>query len=124
MSVQQFGVGRDAGRKPFPDDAAILGGASDAIFGGRNSRQGGLEIETPLPDMQLRWTFTLLHANGQPDPSPPQPNPAPISGTLAPTVVFPAVGARVYRVTFTVTDAGGLSASDSVDVMVTSSVIL
>lgn len=80
--------------------------------------------QTAPPDLQLRWTFTLLRADGSPDPAPPAPNPAPVTGTLAPTVVYPAVGARVYRVTLTATDAGGLSASDSVEILVTSSVIL
>jgi hypothetical protein len=80
--------------------------------------------ESAPPDLQIRWTFTLLRADGNPDTAPPAPNPAPIAGTLAPSVVYPAVGARVYRVTLTVTDPGGLSASDSVEILVTSSVIL
>jgi hypothetical protein len=71
-------------------------------------------------DLQLRWEFVaILGVGGPPDPSPPVPNPAPVTGTLAPTVVFSAGPADMnYRVTFTATDSGGLSRSESVEIFV------
>ena len=82
------------------------------------------DAESDPAAMPLRWEFTLLRDDGTPDPTPPLPNPPAVTGTLAPTIAFPAVHGRVYRVTITATDAGGLSASDSVLIMVTSQVIL
>jgi hypothetical protein len=60
---------------------------------------------------------------GAPDPTPPSPNPAPVTETLAPDVTFP-VGDKFYRVTFTATDSGGHSNSESIEVYVTAGVIL
>jgi hypothetical protein len=82
------------------------------------------DVEDPPNQLQLRWEFVALQAmGGAPDPSPAAPNPAPITGTLAPDVVFP-VGDKFYRVTFTATDSGGLSNSESIEVYVTAGVIL
>jgi hypothetical protein len=82
------------------------------------------DVEDPPNQLQLRWEFVALQAmGGAPDPNPPSPNPAPVTGTLAPDVVFP-VGDKFYRVIFTATDSGGLSNSESIEVYVTAGVIL
>jgi hypothetical protein len=108
-----------------PDRNQFTGTIQGSAFAGTPSSYLATvwDQESAPPDLQIRWTFTLLRADGTPDTAPPAPNPAPITGTLAPSVVYPAVGARVYRVTLTVTDPGGLSTSDSVDILVTSAVI-
>ncbi|MEZ5332189.1 MAG: hypothetical protein R2991_09100 [Thermoanaerobaculia bacterium] len=83
------------------------------------------DVEDAPSDLQLEWTFVALDGpGGNPDPSPAVPNPAPITGTLAPEVTFSVVGTVYYRITFTATDTGGQSASDSVEILATSIVIL
>ena len=82
------------------------------------------DVEDPLDQLQLRWEFVALQdTGGAPDPAPAAPNPAPVTGTLAPDVLFP-VASKFYRVTFTATDSGGLSNSESFEVYVSAGVIL
>jgi hypothetical protein len=82
------------------------------------------DVEDPLDQLQLRWEFVALQdTGGAPDPAPTAPNPAPVTGTLAPDVHFP-VASKFYRVTFTATDSGGLSNSESFEVYVSAGVIL
>jgi hypothetical protein len=84
------------------------------------------DVESAGPDLQLRWEFAALQGpGGAPDPAPPVPNPAPVTGTLATDVTFPlAPSSLYYRVTFTATDAGGLSTSDSIEVWVSSAGVI
>jgi hypothetical protein len=82
------------------------------------------DVEDPADQLQLRWEFVaLLAMGGAPDPAPAAANPAPVTGTLAPDVLFPLVN-TFYRVTFTATDSGGLSNSESFEVYVSGGVIL
>ena len=55
---------------------------------------------------------------------PPVPDPAPISGTLAPEVSFDPSANSFYRVTLRVTDSGGLTSTDSIEIYTQSSPIL
>ncbi len=82
-----------------------------------------LDAEDMPPDLDIRWTFAALDGpGGAPDPTPPVPNPAPVTDTLAPAVTFTAATNDVYyRVTFEATDSGGLTSSDSVGILVSSS---
>ena len=84
------------------------------------------DVESAGPDLQLRWEFAALEGpGGAPDPTPPVPNPAPVTGTLATDVTFPlSPESLYYRVTFTATDAGGISSSDSIEVWVSSAGVI
>lgn len=84
------------------------------------------DVEDPPSNLQLRWEFVALEGmGGAPNPTPPVPNPAPITATLAPDVIFPTGGPDLfYRVTFSATDSGGLTSSESIEVYVSASVIL
>lgn len=94
------------------------------IAGEANAFQAiALDAEDMPPDLDTRWTFEALEGlGGAPDPTPPVPNPAPITDTLAPAVTFTAATGDVYyRVTFEAADSGGLTSSDSVQILVSSS---
>ncbi len=85
------------------------------------------DVESAGPDLQLRWEFAALEGpGGAPDPTPPVPNPPPVTGTLATAVTFPVAPSEslYYRVTFTATDAGGISTSDSIEVWVSSAGVI
>jgi hypothetical protein len=83
------------------------------------------DSETLPADLQVRWQFQALASlDGPVDSAPPLPNPADVTQTLAPSVSFPAVTDRYYRVTVTATDAAGLKSTDSVVIRITTLVIL
>jgi len=84
------------------------------------------DVEDAGPDLQLRWEFIALEGpGGAPDPTPPVPNPAPVTGSLTADVIFSAGGGSTfYRVIFSATDSGGQTSSDSIEIFVTSSIIL
>jgi hypothetical protein len=82
------------------------------------------DAEDPPAALQVRWEFVALQGlGGSPDPSPPVPNPTEITGTLSPMVTFPVGPDAFYRVTFTATDSGGLTSSDSIEIAVRAEVI-
>jgi hypothetical protein len=84
------------------------------------------DVEDPPNTLQFRWEFVALQGlGGAPHPTPPVPNPAPITGTLAPDVTFATGGPDLfYRITFTATDSGGLSSSESIEIYASASPIL
>ena len=85
------------------------------------------DVESAGPDLQVRWEFTALQGpGGSPHPAPPVPNPPPVTGTLATDVTFPVApsDSLYYRVTFTATDAGGVSSSDSIEIWVSSAGVI
>jgi hypothetical protein len=84
------------------------------------------DVEDAGADLQLRWEFVALEGlGGAPDPTPAVPNPAPVTGSLAADVTFATAGVDTfYRVTFSATDSGGQTSSDSIEIYVTSSIIL
>jgi hypothetical protein len=80
--------------------------------------------EDAVGDLELTWTFIALTGpDGDPDPAPPVPNPGQENGLTA-DVDFPAGGTIFYRVVFEATDSAGQTASDSIQIYVTSNIIL
>jgi hypothetical protein len=76
-------------------------------------------------DLDVVWEFVAISGVGGAEiASPPVPNPAPIAGTLAPVVSFDPNANSFYRVTLRVTDSGGKTSSDSIEVYLQSSPIL
>lgn len=83
------------------------------------------DVEDPPSDLEIRWELVAITSvGGAPLVSPPVPNPAPITGTLAPVVSFHPNANLFYRVTLTVTDQGGATSSDSIEIYTLSNPIL
>lgn len=83
------------------------------------------DVEDPVSELELTWELVAIDGpGGAPIPSPPVPNPAPVTGTLAPEVLFSPGTSSLYRVTFRATDRGGLTSSDSIEIFVIPNVIL
>jgi hypothetical protein len=103
---------------PLSQNGLLVGGAQAGLQ--THFLGDAWDVEDTPSDLQLRWEFTAIESlGGPPDPTPAVPNPAPVTGTLAPAVVFPVGGPeQLYRVTFTATDSGGLSNSESVEIYV------
>jgi len=81
--------------------------------------------EDAAGDLQLRWRFIALTGlDGVPDPAPPVPNPPDVTGSLTADVDFPPGGTIFYRVVFEATDSAGQSTTDSVQIVVSSNIIL
>jgi hypothetical protein len=87
-------------------------------------RADAWDAEDAPTALQLRWKFVALQGlGGSPHSSPPWPNPDDVIDTLAPDVTFPVGPDAFYRVTFTATDSGGLTSSDSIEIAVRAEVI-
>ena len=83
------------------------------------------DVEDAAGDLDLTWKFIALTGlDGSPDPSPPVPNPAPVTGSLTADVDFPPGGTIFYRVEFEATDSAGQTSRDSIQIYVTSNIIL
>lgn len=83
------------------------------------------DVEDPVSELELTWELVAIDGpGGAPIPSPPVPNPAPVTGTLAPEVLFSPGASSLYRVTFRATDRGGLTSTDSIEIFVIPNVIL
>ncbi|MGH7342476.1 MAG: hypothetical protein ACREKH_18475, partial [Candidatus Rokuibacteriota bacterium] len=81
--------------------------------------------EDAVGDLQLRWTFIALSGlDGAPEPAPPVPNPADVTDSLTADVDFPPGGTIFYRVVFEATDSAGQTASDSIQIVVSSNILL
>jgi hypothetical protein len=107
---------------PLSQNGLLIGGATVGFPS--HFIADATDVEDPQNSLQLRWEFTaILGVGGPPMIPPPAPNPAPITNTLAPDVVFNGAN-TFYRVTFTATDSGGLSSSESVEIHVIGGVIL
>lgn len=75
------------------------------------------DVEDSLADLTIVWEVVAIPGpGGAPLPSPPVPNPAPVTGTLAPVVTFNASSNGFYRVTLKVTDQGGATSTDSIEI--------
>jgi hypothetical protein len=110
-----------------PDRLVSIGPLAGSAFSGEPMHllATAWDVEDAPSDLEVTWEFVALEGlGGAPDPTPPVPNPAPITGALAPDVTFSVVGDLYYRITFTATDSGGLSSSDSIEILTTSNVIL
>jgi len=135
QTEQQVRVAAATGNAPpvvvirEPDRTAIIPGPLVAgFFAGLPAHfvATAYDVEDGGADLALRWEFVALDGpGGAPDPTPPVPNPAPISGTLAADVTFTTAGPDLfYRVIFSATDSGGQTSSDSIEIYVTSNIIL
>jgi hypothetical protein len=83
------------------------------------------DSEDAIGDLDLRWTFIALTGlDGAPDPAPPVPNPDPVTGSLTADVDFPPGGTIFYRVVFEATDSAGQTTSDSIQIVVSSNILL
>lgn len=83
------------------------------------------DLEDAPGDLELRWTFVALTGpGGAVDPSPPVPNPPPVTGSLTADVAFGVTGTAFYRVVFEATDSAGQTTGDSIEIYVTSIIIL
>lgn len=75
------------------------------------------DAEDPPADLQVVWEVVAISGPGGPPlATPPVPNPAPIVGTLAPVVHFHPQAEGLYRVILRVTDRGGVTSADSIEV--------
>ncbi len=80
--------------------------------------------EDAVGDLQLRWTFIALTGlDGAPHPAPPVPNPDDEDGLTA-DVDFPPGGTIFYRVVFEAKDSAGQATSDSIQIVVSSNILL
>jgi hypothetical protein len=107
---------------PAPYAATFIAGQASHLLAAAS------DVEDAGPGLQLRWEFAALRGpGGVPDPNPPVTNPAPVTGTMATDVVFPIVTvgpSLFYRITFTATDSGGASSSDTIEVFVSSAGVI
>lgn len=75
------------------------------------------DTEDETSDLTIVWEVVAITGiGGQPLATPPVPNPAPVVGTLAPVVSFHPSANLFYRVTLKVTDQGGATSTDSIEI--------
>ena len=127
-------ISRWEGTLRFDDDEITyfrLGSTNSTYVNGerleRREDDVPLRVDSVLTvgDLELRWTFIALTGlDGAPDPAPPVPNPGPVTGSLTADVDFPPGGTIFYRVVFEATDSAGQTTSDSIQIAVSSVILL